>query len=141
MKKKTETAQLNSNISEQREQEECIDEMHGEKPLSPITVRAQKSSYSSGVAESGLRELIEKNIKWSQVVYEQNRRISRRLAMMVVGNYLRLLLIIVPIILGIIYLPPIFEEFFSQYQQLFGQESGINVSSDLLRDAVELFGR
>src|SRR3989339_1440859 len=67
-----------------------------------------------------LKDLIEKNIKWSQVIYNQNKKIKHRLTMMVVGNYLRLALIIAPIILAIIYLPPLFKQFFDQYQDVFG---------------------
>src|SRR3989344_3083338 len=63
--------------------------------------------------EDSVQSLIEKNIKWCQVIYEQNRKIKRRLTMMVVGNYLRLFLIIAPIVLAIIYLPPLIEKLLS----------------------------
>ena len=39
-------------------------------------------------------------------VYEQNNKIYKRLRLMLIGNYLKLLFLIIPIILGIIYLPP-----------------------------------
>jgi len=67
-----------------------------------------------------LKDLIEKNIKWSQVIYNQNKKIKHRLTMMVVGNYLRLALIIAPIILGIIYLPSLIKQFSAQYQDVLG---------------------
>lgn len=70
--------------------------------------------------DDGLRKLVEKNIKWTQVVYEQNRQIKRRLTIMAVGSYLRLFIIVVPIILAIIYLPPIFKQVFQQYSELLG---------------------
>ncbi|MFA7314997.1 MAG: hypothetical protein WC025_03695 [Candidatus Magasanikbacteria bacterium] len=78
----------------------------------PSTETAGSSTHQS------LQELIEKNIKWSQVIYNQNKKIKRRLTMMVIGNYLRLLLIVAPIILGIIYFPDILaklNEYFGQY--------------------------
>lgn len=62
-----------------------------------------------------LKDLVEKNIKWSQVIYEQNRGIKRRLTWMLIGSYLRLLIIVVPIILAIIYLPPLIRDLFEQY--------------------------
>ena len=43
-----------------------------------------------------LKSLVEKNIKWSQVIYNQNKKIKRRLTLMVLGSYLRFLLIIAP---------------------------------------------
>lgn len=50
--------------------------------------------------------LIEKNIKWSQLIYDQNKKIQRRLTFLVIGNYVRLLLIFIPIIIGILYVLP-----------------------------------
>ena len=77
--------------------------------------------------DKDLKELIEKNIKWSQVIYEQNRKIKHRLTMMVVGNYLRLLLIIAPIVLGFIFLPPLLEDIFGQYGNILGGVSPLGV--------------
>lgn len=85
-------------------------------PVAPAAVGAAKASDN----DNDLKELIEKNIKWSQVIYNQNKKIKHRLTMMVVGSYLRLALIIVPIVLGIIYLPPLMEKFFEQYQDVMG---------------------
>lgn len=73
------------------------------------------------VANNGnLKDLIEKNIKWSQAIYEQNEKIKRRITMMVVGSYLRLLLILVPLVLALIYLPPLLQQALSQYSELLG---------------------
>lgn len=67
-----------------------------------------------------LKALVEKNIKWSQVLYEQNKKIKRRLTLMAVGSYLRLALILVPLLIAFIYLPPLFSQFWSQYSNLLG---------------------
>jgi len=75
-------------------------------------------------ASDGLKELIEKNIKWSQVIYEQNRKVKRRLTWMVVGSYLRLAIIVIPIILAIIFLPPLFEQLWGQYSGILGGLGG-----------------
>lgn len=76
----------------------------------PVTETNQRP-----IGNTALRELIEKNIKWSQVIYNQNRKIQRRLTWITIGNYLRLFVIIAPIILGIIFLPSMFEQFMEQY--------------------------
>ena len=70
--------------------------------------------------EDTLKDLVEKNIKWSQVIYEQNRGIKRRLTWMLVGSYLRLLIIVVPLILAFIYLPPLIKDLFEQYSGIVG---------------------
>ncbi|EKE06522.1 MAG: hypothetical protein ACD_18C00342G0003 [uncultured bacterium] len=79
---------------------------------------------------ASLYDLVEKNIKWSQVIYNQNKKIKRRLTMMVIGSYLRLFLILAPIILGVLYWPEIlakFNEYFGSYLQA----SGFDLSSFL----------
>jgi len=65
-----------------------------------------------------LKELIEKNIKWSQVVYSQNKAIKHRLTMMVLLNYIKIIIILTPIILGIIYLPPLIADMLAQYNEV-----------------------
>lgn len=67
-----------------------------------------------------LKDLVEKNIRWSQVIYEQNKGIKRRLTLMLVGSYLKLLIILVPLILAAIYLPPLIKDLFGQYGDLMG---------------------
>ena len=70
-------------------------------------------------------EMLKKSLQWSQIIYEQNRKIKSRLTMMVVGSYLRLLLILVPLILALIYLPPLFKQVWQQYNQLLGTVGNI----------------
>jgi len=67
-------------------------------------------------SHESLKELIEKNIKWSQVLYHQNKAINRRITFMAIGGYIRLALILIPIILGLIYLPPIINEMLDKYR-------------------------
>lgn len=78
------------------------------------------SSPVSELKSENLKELIEKNIKWTQVVYEQNKQIKRRLTLLALGSYLRILIIVVPIILALIYLPPILRPLFEKYNSLLG---------------------
>lgn len=52
-----------------------------------------------------LRELLEKNLKWSHIIYEQNRRLHTKLMWSLVANWLRLTIIAVPIILGLWFFP------------------------------------
>lgn len=76
--------------------------------------------------EENLRSLVERSIKLSEEVYEQNKKINKRLRNIVWGSYLRLALIIIPIIVGIIYLPPFFSQIFGQYQDLLGINTGLS---------------
>ncbi len=76
-----------------------------------------------------LRGLIEKSIKLSEDVYEQNKKINKRLRNMVWGSYLRLALILIPIIIGIIYLPAYFSQIIEQYKNVLGID---NLSAEQL---------
>lgn len=82
-------------------------------------IRSKKNSESNKVGEpeasGSLQDLLLKNIKLSEQIFEQNKKIKRRLTMMTVGNYLRIILIVAPIIFAIIYLPPLIDQVVSQY--------------------------
>jgi hypothetical protein len=52
-----------------------------------------------------LRELIEKNLKWSQILYEQNRRINRKLFWTAVARWIQLLVTLGVVGLGVVYAP------------------------------------
>jgi len=103
---------------------------------------------SSTLDSASLKELVEKNLKWSQIIYEQNKKIKRRLTIMAIGSYLRLALILIPIIFAIFYLPPLLKNMISQYQSILGgtggSTSGISdllgqVSSDQLQEIIKTF--
>jgi len=74
----------------------------------------------SSTADDSLHELLEKNLKWSQIIYEQNRKINSKLVWSAVASWLRLLLILVPLVLAVFYLPPLLKNVFSQYGSLLG---------------------
>lgn len=110
--------------------------------VSPVEEKVeQKATFSPiinpGKTESGQHEdlkiLIEKNIKWSQVIYQQNRKIQRRLSWIVFGSYFKLFLILIPVIIGLIYLPPLVSDFMKQYGSLFGDQSNWKQYLDAFR--------
>lgn len=69
-------------------------------------------------------EMLKKSLQWSQIIYEQNKKIKRRLNLMVWGGAVKWLIILAPIILGIIFLPPLFKQYWSQYGSLLGSMGG-----------------
>ena len=71
-------------------------------------------------AELSLKELIEKNLKWSQIIYEQNRKINNKLLWSAIFSWLKLILIVGPIIFAIIYFQPMLKGVWTQYNQLLG---------------------
>ncbi len=79
-------------------------------------------------AEPDLRELIEKNLKWSQIIYEQNRKINNKLLWAAIAEWLKIFLIVVPLILGIWFMAPLLKNVWSQYSELLGTDNTVNTS-------------
>ena len=77
------------------------------------------------VSPRALHELLEKNLKWSQIIYEQNRKINRKLFWNVVAGWLRLFIILIPIVLAIIFLSPIAKDFWQKYGELLSGNNGL----------------
>ena len=73
--------------------------------------------------EGALRELMEKQIALSEKIFAQNKKIQRRLTWMAIGGYLRLALLLIPLILAAIYLPPLIESAVGEYGRLFGPDA------------------
>lgn len=83
------------------------------------------SSLDESTSPAVLRDLLEKNLKWSQIIYEQNRKINHKLLWSAVANWLRLFVLLVPFILAIIFLPPYVRDFKDKYGRwLQAAESG-----------------
>jgi len=81
---------------------------------------SKSSKKKTGSARASIEKLITENIDWSKKVYEQNKTIKRRLLFMVIGNYLRLALIIIPLVIGAIYLPSLLGQVLDQYKSVLG---------------------
>lgn len=112
-----------------------MEKSHEKKSEESEKIKEESAEISD--KKDDLRSLVEKNIKWTEVVYEQNRKIMRRLNLMVLANYLRLALIVVPIIFAIIYLPPLLQELWKNYSALIGSAGG---QTAFVSDLVEQIG-
>lgn len=74
-----------------------------------------------GRESSDLRDLLEKNLKWSQIIYEQNRRISRRMLWGSIAAWLKWILILAVMGWGVWYGWPIVKNLANQYESLMKQ--------------------
>ena len=79
---------------------------------------------------SDVQEMLEKNLKWSQIIYEQNRRIIRRLTLSAVAAWIKWLFIIAVLIWGAWYGWPIVKKVNQQYESIVGQFQAVTTDKN-----------
>ncbi len=84
-------------------------------PVSAPVLAAKKEFTLNQVGE-----LLEKNLKWSQIIYEQNRKINRKLFISSLFSWVYFIIIVAPIILAVWFLPPVIKNAYDQYKNIFG---------------------
>lgn len=71
-----------------------------------------------------IKKLLERNLKLTEEIYIMTRKIKRNLAFQRLVSIFYLIIIVAPIILGIIYLPPLLKPMIDQYKDLLGIQAG-----------------
>jgi len=96
-----------------------------------------ESGVESVNGKESLEELVIKSIKWSEAIYKQNKKIKRHLNLMTVANYLKLIIILAPIIFAVFYLPSLLKQLMAQYGSLLGGAGFANIG-DIFANGSEL---
>ena len=73
-----------------------------------------------------IKELLEKNLKLTEEIYEMTKKMKRHMAFQRAVSWFYLFIIIAPIVLGLIYLPPLLSDLFSQYKDALGLQGESN---------------
>ena len=81
---------------------------------------SKTSAVTKDATLAEVKELLEKNLKWSQIIYEQNRRISRRLLWSALLSWFKWIVIAVAVVVGTWYSYPYVKNALMQYQSLVG---------------------
>lgn len=79
-----------------------------------------------------IKKLVEENLKLTEEIYKMTKKMKRYITFQKIVSFIYLFLIIAPIIIGIIYLPPLLKNFYSQYSELLGGGTGFNIG-DILK--------
>lgn len=82
-------------------------------PVRPEESTKKSEDLSTGDLAARLDELevlVRQNIQWSEVLHHDTKRIKRRLSLMVLGNWIRLIIILTPFILAAIFIPPYYRQ-------------------------------
>jgi cytochrome c biogenesis protein ResB len=81
-----------------------------------------------------IKKLLEQNLKYSKEIYRLTKKIKNHLTFQKVMSLIYFLLIVVPLILSIIYLPPLVKNYWNQYLGLLNLPAGsTNQLNDLLK--------
>ena len=82
-----------------------------------------------------VKKLLEKNLKLTEEIYKMSKSIKSFMMWQKIFGFLKILIIVVPIVLGIIYLPPLLKNVLGQYQDLLGIGGGGsgNIIENLLK--------
>jgi len=81
-------------------------------------VRDAVKHNSGYMTDEQIKELLEENKKINQETLELVKYIRRYVVFQQVFGVIKVLLILIPVVLGIIYLPPILDKIFEQYSRV-----------------------
>lgn len=89
-----------------------------------------------------IKKLIEKNIQLSEEILELSKKTKKYLFIQQMFSVFKWLIIIVPLVLGILYLPPLLQNLISQYKEIFGGVANPSVNfNSIPSELLESFKR
>ena len=97
---------------------------------------------------SDIKELLEENIKLSKAILSSAEKTRKYMRWTQVMSFLRILIIVIPLVLAILYIPPFLNKLSETFGQLYGGEqfniinqlknpSGINANLDQIKKLLE----
>lgn len=93
------------------------------------TVSPEEKKPTPKTDTETIKELLEKNLKWSQIIYEQNRKINNKLMWSAIANWFRILIIVIPLALAIWFLPPVIKGLQNTYGGLLGGKTATDTNN------------
>lgn len=81
----------------------------------------KQTEYSQSTDLHELVELLKTNLERSEEILKISREVKVYLRWQNIWGIVRILVIVVPIVLGFIYLPPLFKDVFQSYRSLLQQ--------------------
>ena len=83
---------------------------------------------------ANVQALLEENLRLSRAIYASIEKTRRYIFWNQVFGFLQLLIIVVPLVVGFLYLKPLLQQALSTYTQLLGSPSGAGSTSTLLNE-------
>lgn len=94
-----------------------------------------------GATLDSLKDLLEKNIRWSQVIYEQNKKILRRIFWSAIFTWVKIVVTIAIIIVAIFYASSWYRTLQKKYPFVFGtapRQTATSTSSTSVDDFLKI---
>lgn len=107
------------------------------EPAEEKEERSAQHAPQKGTGDFDIKELLEKNLKWSQIIYEQNRKLNRKLVWAAVASWFRLFVILVPLLLALWFLPPFIRQLTETYSGLFNLVPTANTPANIANQSAE----
>lgn len=76
--------------------------------------------------DNEIKKLLKENLALNEEIYKMVKKINRFVIWQRVFGFLKLLIIVLPIVLGILYLPSILKDLLAQYQSILGMGQDLN---------------
>ncbi len=111
-------------MEDENKKETDLPEIIEPKEDQAVKKKSKKNKIEPPAGADSLQDLMAKNIKLSEMIFAQNKKIKRRLNIMLAGGYLKMILIIAPLIFAVIYLWPMMNQLLVQYNSLLGGGNG-----------------
>ena len=91
---------------------------------------------SSAGGDSEIKKLLERNLEMTIETHKMVKKIKSHMFWQQVFGVLKILIIVVPLVIGIMYLPPLLDKIFSQYNELLQNPTEIDPKEimDLLKN-------
>ena len=90
-----------------------------------------KNENNEIITADDIKKLLEENLELTRETYKIVKKINSHIVLEQVLNIIKILVIIVPIVLGIIYLPTLLKPYLDQYKQIMdltGDQSQLNAN-------------
>ena len=67
-----------------------------------------------------IQNLLEQNLEYNKAIYQLAKKTKRYMLVAQIMGVIKILLIVIPVILAVIYLPPLLKTWLGPYQELLG---------------------
>lgn len=102
----------------------------------PEEIKNENNEFNT---ESDIQKLLAENLELTRETYKIVKKIKSHIVLEQVLNIIKILVIVVPIILGLIYLPDLIKPFWDQYQQAIGISAASDFNTDNIQKTLEEF--